>query len=81
MGRRPSGDQSLTTEFGSRVRRLREQSSRSQEDLADDAGVHRTFIGRVERGETNATLTTLVRLARALEVDPSQLVEGLQVGE
>lgn len=49
----------------------------SQERLAERAGVHRTFAGAVERGETNATVTTIVKLAIALSLDPAVLVAGL----
>lgn len=50
----------------------------SQERLAERAGVHRTFVGHVERAESNPTLTTIVRLAAALEIDPAELVRGLR---
>jgi predicted transcriptional regulator len=50
----------------------------SQEDLADVAGLHRTYIGHVERGEVNLTLWSIVRIAAALRVDPADLVRGLK---
>jgi transcriptional regulator with XRE-family HTH domain len=50
----------------------------SQELLADKAGLHRTFIGHVERGETNLTVFSLIRVASALGVDPGDLVRGLK---
>lgn len=49
----------------------------SQEGLAERAGLHRTFIGHLERGESTPTLVTIVRIAQALEVDPAELVRGL----
>ena len=60
--------------MGVAVRRLREKTGLSQEALADTVGVHRTFIGAVERGETNISLDNLQRIARALKVTPSALL-------
>lgn len=69
----------LAREVGRRVRRHREAASppMSQERLADQAGLHRTYIGHVERGEVNLTVYSLVRIAAALDVDPAELVRGL----
>jgi predicted transcriptional regulator len=67
-------------EFGRRVREYREELTppMSQERLADKAGLHRTYIGHVERGEVNLTLWNIVRIAYALKVDPAELVRGLK---
>ncbi len=67
-------------EFGVRVRALRSRltSPVSQEQLAEAAGLHRTYIGHVERGEVNPTLWNIVRIAHALGVDPAELVTGLR---
>lgn len=48
----------------------------SQEDFADVMGVHRTFMGAVERGERNLTLRTLERLAAKLKVKPEELLKS-----
>jgi len=61
-------------EFGRTVRRLRYALSLSQEGLADRANIHRTYIGGIERGERNPTLTMIVRLAEALGVHPATLL-------
>jgi predicted transcriptional regulator len=50
----------------------------SQEGLADRTGVHRTYIGHVERGEVNPTLWSIIRIAASLGVDPAELVSGLR---
>lgn len=61
--------------FGQRVRNLRKDKGFSQESFADHAGIHRTYMGGIERGERNPTLTTICRLAKALDVSPSNLLE------
>ncbi|MCU1392648.1 MAG: transcriptional regulator [Ilumatobacteraceae bacterium] len=73
----PRGDRDLAVEFASRVRDYRGQLGLSQEELASRAGMHRTFVSRVERAETMVSLQTLVRLAEALSQDPCSLVHGL----
>ena len=59
-----------------RDRRLR--LGLSQELLAQRSGLHRTYIGSLERGERNVALLNIVRLADALETDPAELVGGLK---
>ena len=56
------------------VRTLRRQQNLSQEALADLCGLHRTYIGSIERSERNATLGTLATLATALNVSVPQLL-------
>lgn len=60
--------------FGARVRVLRERMGLSQEALADHSGLHRTYVGSVERGERNISLANIHRLADALGVAPSELL-------
>ena len=60
--------------FGKSVRRFRHGLGISQETLAAKAGIHRTYIGGIERGERNPTLTTIHRLAEVLEVSASELI-------
>ena len=67
-----------TIEFGARVRSLRQEHGWSQERLADECGLHWTYVGQVERGRRNLTLHNIVRLAAALGADPSVLVTGLE---
>jgi transcriptional regulator with XRE-family HTH domain len=64
----------LLAAFGRVVRGLRIDLQISQEELADRAGIHRTYIGDVERGKRNVSLVNIERLARALEVDMAHLM-------
>ncbi len=59
---------------GLNVKRLREAQGISQEDLADRAGVHRTYVSGVERGVRNPTITVLEKIARALGEPLTDLV-------
>jgi transcriptional regulator with XRE-family HTH domain len=72
----PDG-RAVLIEFGRRVRGHRERLQLSQEELAEAAGLHRNYVGGVERGERNIALQNIVHLARALGVDPSDLVQQL----
>ena len=60
--------------FGARLRALRTERGLSQEALADLAGIHRTYVGSVERGERNVALDNINSLASALEESPAELV-------
>lgn len=71
----------IATNFGLHLRGLRLDASLSQEALAQRAGVHPTYISQVERGRRNPTLTTLARLAAALEVSLGELVGFSRQGE
>jgi transcriptional regulator with XRE-family HTH domain len=62
--------------FGARVRALRLQKGLSQEQLAERAGLHRTYVSSLERGQRNVGLDNIHIIARALDVHPSQLFEG-----
>lgn len=71
-----SGDQravAMRRRFGVAVRRLRMSRGMSQEQLAFACGLHRTFVGAIERGESNISLATLARLAKGLDVSVSRL--------
>ncbi len=64
--------------FGNRVRAFREQSGMSQEALAAKAGIHRTYMGSVERGERNICLKNILRIAEALGIHPRDLLEDAE---
>lgn len=61
--------------FGNRVRELRLSLRLSQEELAARAGVHRTYIGMIERAEKNITLTNVEKIAKAVEVSLDKLMK------
>ena len=60
---------------GDNVKRLRKQRCMTQEQLAFDAQIDLTYVGGIERGRRNPSLSVLARIARALEVDLPQLLE------
>ena len=60
--------------MGRNLRRLRNKLGVSQDEFADLAGLHRTYIGAVERGERNITLDTLQRISTALKTDAEELI-------
>jgi transcriptional regulator with XRE-family HTH domain len=66
-------------EFGNRVRAARLANGWTQETLAEKASLHPTYVGDTERGERNIALDNILRLAKALGVDASELLAGLQL--
>ena len=66
---------SISIKFGERVRELRVSKNLSQEQLADLANVHRTYIGMIERAEKNITLVNMEKIANALEVKIEDLLK------
>jgi len=65
-------------QFGKRVRSTREKACLSQEELAARAGIHRTYIGGVERGERNLGLSNVFRIADALGLPAASLLRGIR---
>jgi transcriptional regulator with XRE-family HTH domain len=59
--------------FGRAVRELRKERRLSQEELGHRSGLHRNYIGGIERGELNPSLESIARLAQALATKPSEL--------
>jgi transcriptional regulator with XRE-family HTH domain len=71
-------DTSLRALFAANLRSARESRKISQEALADLAGLHRTYVGSVERGERNISIDNIERLAQALDIQPEDLLKRRQ---
>lgn len=67
----------ILASFGLKLKKLRNSKNLSQEKLAEITGLHRTYISSLERGNRNPTLLTLQSLSKALDVNVSELLEGL----
>jgi len=63
----------IKTKFGAKVRKLRLAKGLSQEAFADICGLHRTYIGAIERGERNVSLENIEKIAKALGVSIASL--------
>ena len=70
--------QGLLLAFGRRVRELRQEQGFSQESFADKCGVHRTFMGTIERGESNLSFQNIAKVAETLGVTLSVLFTDLE---
>lgn len=79
--RRRARHADLSDAFGARVRAARLKSQMTQEQLAEAASVHPTFVSNLERGYSAPTLHTLLKVAKALGVRPGELVDGLEPGD
>ncbi len=64
----------LNKVFSKNLRHFRIQAKLSQEDLSDKCGLHRTYVGSIERGERNVTLKTVEKFAKALSTSPIKLL-------
>lgn len=69
--------QQIQRDLGVRIRKLRTRKGWSQEEFAGVSGLHRTYIGAVERGEKNLTISTLHILAKTLNTTIARLFSGL----
>lgn len=69
---------SLAIEIGQRIRNYRIGNKQSQEELAERSGLHPTYIGQVERGEKNATLESISKIATGLGVSLAALFENIE---
>ena len=68
-------NESLIKEFGLRIRQLRLEKNVSQEKLSFLTGFHRTYIGMIERGERNISLTNMAVFAKVFEISVSELLD------
>lgn len=71
-------NKALAEEIGALVRQLRVAAEMSQEEFADRCGVHRTYIGSIERGEKAITLETAQKIVVALNISLSQFFQKLE---
>ncbi len=62
---------------GKTIKKLREKQKVSQEELSFRSGIHRTYMGRVERGKQNLSLLNIIKVAQGLKVHPSVLLKEL----
>ena len=63
---------------GERIRNFRKEKGWSQEELADNANLHTTYIGQLERGEKNPTLESIEKIANALGISLEELFRAIQ---
>jgi transcriptional regulator with XRE-family HTH domain len=67
----------VLVQLGKRIRALREERKISQEELADRADIHRNYISQIEGGKRNVSFYYVVKIARALQVSPSRLIDRI----
>ena len=63
--------------LGNKIRLLRHQGQLTQEQLSELTDLHRTYIGGIERGERNVSLLNLIRIAKALHITVSKMLEDI----
>ena len=68
-------NQQLIKDFGQRIKQLRNKKCISQEKLSTSTGFHRTYIGMIERGERNISLTNMAVFAKVFELSISELLD------
>lgn len=66
----------IKKQVGQKIKELRLHAGHSQEDLAAKAGIHRTYMSDIERGERNVSIENIQKIADALDVDPSELLKS-----
>lgn len=65
--------------LGARIQKLRIEKGLSQEELAFEADLHRTYISHVERGSRNITVLGLCKIAKGLKMEPYEILKGLKL--
>ena len=73
------GSENILEIFGHNVQKYRKEKQISQEKLAEIAGVHRTYVGMIERAEKNITLRNIEKIAKALGVEIKSLLENEKI--
>jgi transcriptional regulator with XRE-family HTH domain len=69
----------ISKQLGAKIQKMRLEKGLSQEELAFEAGLHRTYISHVERGSRNITVIGLCKVAKGLKIKPSEIIEGLKL--
>lgn len=69
----------IRQQIGARIQKVRKEVGLSQEDLALEADLDRTYISHVERGTRNPTVVVIFKIAKALNTTPSELLKGLSL--
>ncbi len=69
----------IAKRLGARIQKLRLEKGLSQEDLAFEADLHRTYISHIERGSRNITVAGLCKVAKGLKLEPSELLKGIRL--
>ena len=67
----------ILIQFGNRIRELRKLKGMSQEELADKASLHRTYIGMIERAEKNISIVNIEKISLALDIELNELFYNL----
>jgi transcriptional regulator with XRE-family HTH domain len=68
----------IAQKLGVRIKKLRTEKGLSQEGLAFEADLHRTYISHVERGSRNITIQGLCKIAKGLEIEPFEILKGIK---
>lgn len=79
--KKPRKHEQQLQQVGRTVKRLREERKLSQEALADRARIHSVMVSRVERGDTDARVSTLISIAGGLDVPPAELLRDAGASE
>ncbi len=69
---------SIAKKLGARIQKLRVEKRLSQEELAFESGLHRTYISHVERGSRNITVLGLSKIAKGLNMQPYEILKGIK---
>ena len=71
----------ISSKIGERIKSYRRKAGMTQEQLAEKAGIHPTYIGQLERAEKNASLETIEKVAKALDISFETLFEAIITGD
>jgi transcriptional regulator with XRE-family HTH domain len=69
---------SIAKKLGAKIQKLRQERGLSQEELAFEADLHRTYISHVERGSRNITFLALCKIAKGLKIAPDEVIRGIK---